>query len=423
MKKKVIVLLCTIFSFTILFAQEDKEDICRRKLLENINKDNFEYALENIKCIKSWTLFEGEEEKFIYVDKVINFIMYITSQGIDKVLLDSFYLYSAQAFGVIGDNLFLEKQYQPALLYYFISAEFKKYVLGGRHIQYIIALENLANAYVVLNNYITAIDIYENVLKIRSKNNKMEDWEYIKILHKLAKLYCCVANYTQSEYLYKKALTLIRKNDLEKSNYALLLSGLAEVYYLKGDYIFAELRYQEAMEIYKNEYGMNSLHCTAILNNIALICANLGDYNRAETIFEKIIEIEQDSVEDYKNTAVTMGNLAMVYYEMGKYVQAEELCQKSLLIFESLYGTSNKEYLACLNNLAILYSKKGNYTQAVNLHNDILNIYKKCFHKDSLNIASSLNNLAMVYSNMGNYAEAEKWTVILQSRKTDLPRI
>jgi tetratricopeptide (TPR) repeat protein len=67
-----------------------------------------------------------------------------------------------------------------------------------------------------------------------------------------------------------------------------------------------------------------------------------------------------------QHPAVTdpLHGLANLYFEQGKYEQAELLYQRTLQIWERSLGSEHPTVAYSLNNLAILYKKQGNYEKA-----------------------------------------------------------
>ena len=59
-----------------------------------------------------------------------------------------------------------------------------------------------------------------------------------------------------------------------------------------------------------------------------------------------------------------------------------------------------------LNNLAGLYYNQGRYSEAEPLFIDALALRKRLLGDDHPAVASSLNNLAGLYKNQGRYSEA-----------------
>jgi tetratricopeptide (TPR) repeat protein len=106
-------------------------------------------------------------------------------------------------------------------------------------------------------------------------------------------------------------------------------------------------------------------------------------------------------------TAMSLNNLAALYYAMGRYAEAEPLYVRSLSIYELLVGAGHPSTAMSLNNLAVLYDAMGRYAETEPLYVRSLSIYQQQLGADHPNTAPTLNNLAELYRAMGRYPEAE----------------
>ena len=70
---------------------------------------------------------------------------------------------------------------------------------------------------------------------------------------------------------------------------------------------------------------------------------------------------------EHPDTAASLNNLAKLYEHMGDYGKAEPLYQRSLKIMEKQLGPEHPDTAASLNNLATLYQDMGDYSKAVPL--------------------------------------------------------
>ena len=102
--------------------------------------------------------------------------------------------------------------------------------------------------------------------------------------------------------------------------------------------------------------------------------------------------------------ATALNNLAELYRRQGKYVEAEPLYKRALVIREKALGPNHPDVAQSLNNLALVYSKV--YTEAEPLLKRALVIREKALGSEHPDVAGSLYNLAELYENQGRYAEA-----------------
>jgi tetratricopeptide (TPR) repeat protein len=144
------------------------------------------------------------------------------------------------------------------------------------------------------------------------------------------------------------------------------------------------------------------------LNNLAMVFSELGRYVEAEPLYKRSVAIyEQALGPDHINVANSVNNLALLYQAQGRYTDAEPLYQRSLAIREKALGPDHPDVAASLNNLAELYSAQERNADARPLYQRSLAILEKALRPDHPAVATSLNNLAGLYFRQGRYADAE----------------
>jgi len=283
--------------------------------------------------------------------------------------------------------------------------------LNYENIEYV--FENLAHHYLMAEYWETA-------------------FEYnFKAGEKLKKLYA-----NQDAILrYRTCLKLIKKkriihSDLESK----IMSGLAEVYYLLGDYGEAIKQYRAVLshedldprqrsDVFRSMARVhqrladfdNSLKCIAQGKELlhpeedALKLAELdsdaiwiygkrGEYDHALKIADKALEIFQRE-ESNEDIGALYSNLGTLHFERGAWDKAEEYYTKSLEYRERIgneYGIASG-----FNNLGNVYQRKGEYEKAILYHKRALQMREKI--GDRYGIASSYNNLALVYDYRGDW--------------------
>jgi len=160
-----------------------------------------------------------------------------------------------------------------------------------------------------------------------------------------------------------------------------------------------------------NIYNYKILKFDSILENylynLAITCADLGNYPKALELNLQDLEItEQLYGKEHSNYAISLNNLALNYSKLGDYSKALEVNLQSLRILEENFGKEHPYYVTSLNNLALTYSKLGDYSKALELQLIALDITENIFGKEHLNYTETLNNLALTYADLGNYPKA-----------------
>ncbi len=72
----------------------------------------------------------------------------------------------------------------------------------------------------------------------------------------------------------------------------------------------------------------------------------------------------------------------MLYYDQGRYAEAEPLYRRSLAIREKALGPDHPDTAVSLNNLALLYGNQGRYAEAEPLYQRSLAIREKALGPD-----------------------------------------
>ena len=153
---------------------------------------------------------------------------------------------------------------------------------------------------------------------------------------------------------------------------------------------------------------VNSPELAISLARIANLYFDQGRYSEAEPLYLRSLSIcEQRLGADHPDTAGSLNNLASLYKSQGRYSEAEPLYLRSLLISERQLGADHPYTADRLNNLASLYKSQGRYSEAEPLYLRSLQIREQQLGADHPSTAGSLNNLAELYRSQGRYSEAE----------------
>jgi tetratricopeptide (TPR) repeat protein len=175
-----------------------------------------------------------------------------------------------------------------------------------------------------------------------------------------------------------------------------------------GDLQAAASRLKRALELSEKSLGEEHLGVAPILNNLAVLYRNQGQYAEAEPLYKRSLKILEKSLgTEHWSVATSLDNLAVIYKYQNRYSEAEPLHQRSLKIREKVLGAEHRDVAMSLNNLAVLYGDQGRYSEAEPLYLRSLKIWEKALGAEHPDVVTSLNNLATLYNNQGRYSEAE----------------
>lgn len=406
-----VVLLLSLMIFANPSYAQSAGDICKSKMIENINHGNFEDAIQNLKCVEDWTFDAEDDNDFLDIEKAVDFIFYADSTDLNRKTYHSFVLYFKDEMDFIGNYSYDKGDYKSAVEVLELSVMITKSFFGESHISYAETLNKLGKAYrekqdykKAENSFLIAKDIYTSVYGNQHPN-------YAKLLDELGLLY-----YSKGEYAKAKRYSLdaleIQQSALGKQNvdYAFSLSNLGLIYHDLGDFKKAEAYYLEALQIHQSVHGERHRECAILLSSLGVLYRQIGDYTKSETCQLKAINIIESVLgKHHPNYAYFLVNLGSLYLSTGDYKKSITYNLEACEIIPLVLGEQNVFYANALNNLGIAYSKLDDYTQTEKYYLKTLKIIKDLLGERHPSYAAILNNLGGLYENMADYKEAEQY--------------
>lgn len=142
---------------------------------------------------------------------------------------------------------------------------------------------------------------------------------------------------------------------------------LGLTYRALGELKKAEQHFSHAIRIYRQHHGEEHPDTLRATDDIGWVYEDQGRYHDMERLWTKNLKIRQ-RVSDVELQVGTMNGLAMAYYYLGKYKEAESLFDKILQTVQHELGEENVTYLPFYKcNLAGVYAAHGRYEEAERL--------------------------------------------------------
>ena len=198
-----------------------------------------------------------------------------------------------------------------------------------------------------------------------------------------------------------------KKDEAFLQSVSVLLNNMAGVYQEQGDYEKALEYYGKALEIVERTLGNDHPYTATTYNNMAGVYKEQGDYEKALEYYEKDLEISERVLgSDHPSTATTYNNMAGVYKEQGDYEKALEYYDKALDVRERTLGNDHPYTATTYNNMAGVYKEQGDYEKALEYYEKDLEISERTLGNDHPSTATTYNNMAGVYKAQGDYKKA-----------------
>lgn len=200
---------------------------------------------------------------------------------------------------------------------------------------------------------------------------------------------------------WQESLQLARESNNTEQE-ALSLYWLALVHANLKDFEPAAAYYQEVLTIYRQTEQDHAIAST--LMSLGQINAAWGEYQQALDFYQEAIALWQ-KVEFTTGEAATLNNIGLVYADLGDNELALDRYQKSLDLVTNAGNPNN--IAAAYNNVGRAYSDLEDYDQALNYYSQALATWQKQDHIEGE--AATLNNIGFVYAQQENWTEAQKY--------------
>eukprot|EP00605_Chrysophyceae_sp_TOSAG23-4_P001580 GSChrysophyteH1.ASY1.ANO1.1735.1 assembled CDS len=202
-----------------------------------------------------------------------------------------------------------------------------------------------------------------------------------------------------------------RRGLLEHPLLASILFGKAELMRARKEMDDAMMFYEQSLNIRRHILKSTHIAISDCLVGMAETLRFENKFNKAEPLLIKAIQIRQNSFPDnhsHPSIPDAQCSLAMLYYSMGRYLEAQPLYSESLRTRERILGRYHISTAQSLNNFAGLLHTTGKFERALPYYRRTLDIKKEVLGEDHPDVASAKNNLGLLLKAMGEFEESKK---------------
>jgi tetratricopeptide (TPR) repeat protein len=148
---------------------------------------------------------------------------------------------------------------------------------------------------------------------------------------------------------------------------------------------------------------------TRAYENLASMFADQDRYVEAEAMWERALAGSEKTLGSKHITTLKIaGNLGVFYYRVGRLVEAETMYERILAEMEKAVGLEHASTLNIVNNLGILYSDQDRLAEAKELSERALAGREKTLGPTHTSTLDTVNNLGIVYEKQGRLVEAKE---------------
>lgn len=182
----------------------------------------------------------------------------------------------------------------------------------------------------------------------------------------------------------------------------------------QGDLERAENLGAQAVEIFQDTEGVNSPDAANLLNVLASIRDERGDYDSALEAAQRAVNIldalgENFSGDDAAHVRLeAWSRLGNLQRHLARYPEAEIILKRALTFAVETFGEASDEASNARNNLGILYKYTGKFDDAKILYETALANIEREYGHEHISTASLYHNLGGLEHARENFAAGEK---------------
>ena len=216
------------------------------------------------------------------------------------------------------------------------------------------------------------------------------------------------ARYLEGRQWARSAEMLVRRlGQVDRLPEADLLTHLASVHRVHGEFEEALALHVRALAIRERELGDEHPHVAAALHNLANVYEATGKLAEALTLHERALAMMQRSLgPSHPNVALSYNSQAVIHEQRGEHERALELHTRALAIHEQAFGPEHTNVAGSLNNMALVHEARGEFAAAQRLYERALAIRERTLRPGDPDIAGTLDNLARMHRAQGRLDEA-----------------
>jgi tetratricopeptide (TPR) repeat protein len=188
-----------------------------------------------------------------------------------------------------------------------------------------------------------------------------------------------------------------------------LINKLAILYHNKGDYPEAEGFYRKALDITERTLGPDDPTTLQTVHNFATFLGAKGDYFKAKPLRQRAFEGRERVLgPDHIDTLSSAMALAYLYFRTGDYEDSEALYKRALQGYKRVLGEDDIETIKCLHNYSMLVAGKGDYEEAARMANRVVSFLDRTLPADHPDLLITKQDLAVYLAQANKKLEAEK---------------
>jgi tetratricopeptide (TPR) repeat protein len=307
----------------------------------------------------------------------------------------------AQSYNSLGCLFQDTNRYAQAEKFLQLAVSVRERLCGQDAPDVAMSLQNLGNLYMDQSNFARASVCYVRARSIYEHTFGPLHPSTCQVLNSTAGLHLEQGHYDDAEELYIRTLDT-RKRVLGPTHHevALTLNDLAVLYARQDRLHDAQPLYEEALEIRRSQLGEKHPDYAQSVANLASLMRDMGQLDRAGDLFRQAIAAQEAAfgTDQHVDVASSLCALAGVLLLQRKFPQAQNTFMKALSVQRAMLGPdvgdNHGDIALTLSDVAVLYFQMGKLSDAESYARQALAAYENCFGAEHPDTAKSCVNLS-----------------------------
>lgn len=299
----------------------------------------------------------------------------------------------------------MQKQYSEskAEQYFLQALGFLKNVPSskGKHSKSFKLLECLGDVQTRIGKSDSAIDSYEQALKLGETHGLLDQLKEAEMYRKIGYVYHTISDYSKAISYYQRALKKLKDvcSEPERTVYITICNSLGLTHIMKGEHQKCASWSKKGIKSADKRKHLRLIEQS--YNNLGMVAYSQGKYEKAIEYFDRCLEFQQ-KIQDKSRLSALKVNLGVIHLNLGHYDKAQEYYYKALSRAQEMGNLSWKGII--YNNLGVLYKDRGEWEKALGFLEKSLRIREQ--YGDRRGMVSALDNLGMTFSAQGQLDKA-----------------
>jgi tetratricopeptide (TPR) repeat protein len=268
-------------------------------------------------------------------------------------------------------------------------------------------LEKVTEPYIKTSKYTFIAPIYEDMISFIETESSDASTIY-KLVLTLAKVKCAGRKYKDAKPIIEKALSLTKLclGD-DHPTVAEINVLFAEYFYrYENDMKKAEDYYKQALDIQERTIG-DDLETAVTYNSFAIFYTFIGQYDLSEQFYKKAYAIRKERLgEPHYLTSASINNIGCVMLRKKRPEEGLFYLERALQMIKETVGENTRRYVNTYHSIGNAHFMLGNLKKAEEIFNQLVGMKVKVYPPSHIEVARLSRDFGKLYRDTNRWKEA-----------------